>query len=222
MVAAMHPRLLAFPLLLAGLLLPAWADSPPFTIQAGPGWIIFQAREGGYHYGPSLIINPDDTIDAWFASPGGPGSDGQHQWDYIRYRRSTDGGRTWTPDKIVLKPTEGSRDCRSVCDPGVIKIGNWYYLGVTAVEDPKGHCNEVFVSRSARPDGPFEKWNGTRWGGLPQPILRFRSPPDVWGLGEPSFVVKDQTLFIYYTRSDRDEKGKPRNCTMVATAPADR
>lgn len=217
----MFPKHFAYSLLLAGLFSPARADAPPFTIQARPGWVIFDAKQGGaYYYGPSLIINPDGGIDAWFASPGGRGADGQNQWDWIRYRHSTDGGRTWTPDEVVLKPTEGSRDRQSVCDPGAIKIGSWYYLGVTAVEDPKGNDNEVFVARAAKPDGPFEKWNGTGWGGAPQPILPFRSPPDVWGLGEPSFVVKGGTLFIYYTRNDRDEKGNPRSCTMVATAPA--
>jgi len=200
---------------------PARAEVPPFSVEAQPGWVIFDAKQGGaYHYGPSLIINPDGSIDAWFASPGGPGPGGQNQWDWIRYRHSADAGRTWTPDEVVLKPTEGSRDCQSVCDPGAIKMGAWYYLGVTAVEDPKGNDNEVFVCRGAKPDGPFEKWNGTGWGGSPQPILPFRSPPDVWGLGEPSFVAKGATLFIYYTRNDRDEKGKPRSVTLVATAPA--
>jgi hypothetical protein len=224
----MNDKLLAFrkatllAALISTLLFPLHADStPPFAIQAAPGWVIFDAKKGGaYHYGPSLIINPDHSIDAWFASPGGRGPDGQHQWDWIRYRHSADGGRTWTPDEVVLKPTAGSRDRQSVCDPGAIRIGAWYYLGVTAVEDPKGHCNEVFVARAPKPDGPFEKWNGTTWGGSPQPILPFRSPPDVWGLGEPSFVVKGDTLFIYYTRTDRDPHGDVGSITMVATAPA--
>ena len=213
----MFPRLL----LLAVLVATADAEPAPFSIQAQPGWVIFDAKKGGaYHYGPSLIINPDGAIDAWFASPGGRGADGKNQWDWIRYRHSPDGGRTWTPDKVILKPTEGSRDRQSVCDPGVIKMGPWYYLGVTAVEDPKGNDAEVFIARAPAPDGPFEKWAGAGWGGSPQPILPFRTPTDVWGLGEPSMVVKDQTLYIYYTRTDRDGKGNPRTCTMVATAPA--
>ena len=194
----------------------------PATIKATDGWVIFDPTKDGqaYRYGPSLIINPDGSIDAWFASPGGKGNDGSDQWDWIRHKHSADGGKTWTPENVVLKATEGSRDKISVCDPGIIKMDDWYYLGVTAAEDPKGMCNEVFVARSKSPIGPFEKWNGSGWGGAPQPILPFREPTDVWGLGEPSFVRKGDTLFIYYTEISRDAAGKSINRTLVATAPA--
>jgi hypothetical protein len=37
-------------------------------IKALPGWDIYIA--GVYRYGPSIIINDDNTIDAWFAAPG--------------------------------------------------------------------------------------------------------------------------------------------------------
>jgi hypothetical protein len=191
------------------------------TVKASAGWVIFDPTEhtkevGYYRYGPSMIINPDGSMDAWFASPGG-----NDQWDWIRHKRSPDGGKTWGAETVVLKPTEGSRDRQSVCDPGVIRFGGWYYLGVTAVEDPKGNCNEVFVARSQAPTGPFEKWNGAGWGGAPQPILPFRAPADVWGLGEPSFVRKGDTLFIYYTLWSREPDGKtPIYRTVVATAPA--
>ena len=194
----------------------------PATIKAAGGWVIFDPTKDGhaYRYGPSIIINPDNSIDAWFASPGGKGTDGSDQWDWIRHKHSADGGKTWTAETVVLKATEGSRDQQSVCDPGIIKMNDWYYLGVTAVEDPKGICNEVFVARSKSALGPFEKWNGNGWGGAPQPILPFREPSDVWGLGEPSFVRKGNTLFIYYTEMSRDAASKPINRTLVATAPA--
>jgi hypothetical protein len=197
-------------------------DTAP-TVTARAGWVIFDPTKDGfaYRYGPSIIVNPDGEIDAWFASPGGNGSDGAHQWDWIRHRSSNDGGHKWSPETVVLKATPGSRDRQSVCDPGVILINGWYYLGVTAVEDPKGLCNEVFVARSKSPTGPFEKWNGSTWGGAPAPIFPFRAPPDVWGLGEPSFVLVDKTLFIYYTESSHDEKHHPINRTRVATAPGD-
>ena len=161
------------------------------------------------------------SIDAWFASPGGEGEDHSHQWDWIRHRSSNDGGHTWSKETVVLKPTAGSRDRQSVCDPGLIKLGEFYYLGVTAVEDAKGMDNEVFVARSKFVTGPFEKWNGKQWGGSPQPILPFRDPKDVWGRGEPSFVRKDDTLFIYFTETSRAPDGKKTSCTRVATAPAE-
>jgi hypothetical protein len=207
----------------AGAQEPASELRPTLTLQVDEGWVVFDPNHDGfaYRYGPSIMLNPDGTMDAWFASPGGPGADGQHQWDWIRHKRSADGGHSWGPESVVLKPTEGSRDQQSVCDPGVIKLGDWYYLGVTAVEDPAGNCNEVFVARSQAPEGPFEKWNGEGWGGAPQPIVAFRAPVDVWGAGEPSFVRKGDTLYIYYTIISRNAAGEGLNQTHVACAPAD-
>lgn len=209
----------------AASLLYTWtAANQAIHIEPGEGWIIFdpsKEQPGSYRYGPSIIINEDSSIDVWFASPGGTGTDGVHQWDWIRHRHSEDGGRTWGTETIVLKANEGSRDKMAVCDPGVIRFGGYYYLGVTAVEDPKGNCNEVFVARSKLPTGPFEKWNGSGWGGDPTPLVEFRSPEDVWGAGEPSFVKKGDTLFIYYTWWSRWEDGTPVEETRVATAPAD-
>jgi predicted GH43/DUF377 family glycosyl hydrolase len=201
----------------------AHAADPDPRITARDGWVIFDPTKDGfaYRYGPSIIVNPDGKIDAWFASPGGKGVDNSDQWDWIRHRSSTDGGHTWSAEKVVLKPTPGSRDQQSDCDPGVIRINDWYYLGFTAVEDPKGMCNEVFIARSHSPTGPFDKWDGSKWGGSPQPILPFRKPTDVWGLGEPSFVLLDKTLFIYYTQNTRDQHGHKLERTRVATAPGD-
>jgi predicted GH43/DUF377 family glycosyl hydrolase len=207
----------------ASLLYVGTAATQPIHIDSSEGWLIFDPSKddpGAYRYGPSIIINEDDSIDIWFASPGGPGSDGVYQWDWIRHRRSEDGGKTWSAETIVLKANENSRDRMSVCDPGVIKFGGYYYLGVTAVEDTNGNCNEVFVARSKSPTGPYEKWNGFGWGGDPAPLVEFRSPEDVWGAGEPSFVKKDDTLFIYYTWWSRHGDGTPVEETRVATAPA--
>jgi len=198
------------------------APAERVTVTADEGWVIFDPTKDGfaYRYGPSIIVNDDGSIDTWFASPGGPGKDGIHQWDWIRHKRSVDGGKTWGEETIVLAPTEGSRDRQSVCDPGLIKIGEHYYMGVTAVWDPKGMDNEVFVARSESPEGPFEKWNGYGWGGHPMPIVVFREPRDVWGAGEPSFVVRGDTLFVYYTIISRAADGAAINQTHVATGPA--
>ena len=194
------------------------------TLVARPGWVIFDPTRDGfaYRYGPSFLVGVDGKIDAFFASPGGKGSDGHAQWDWIRHRSSTDGGHTWTKESVVLKATPLSRDRQSVCDPGAIQLGGWTYLGVTGVKDPKGMDNEVFVARSKTPAGPFEKWNGHGWGGdAPQPLVPFRSPADVWGVGEPSFVRVGPTLFVYYTEVTRDAAGRKAEHTRVATAPAD-
>lgn len=203
----------------------AMAPGPPdVTIAAGAGQVIFDpARDGqAYRYGPSMIVNPDRSIDAWFASPGGTGPEGVNQWDWIRHKRSKDGGRSWTPEAIVLKPTARSLDRLSVCDPGVIRFGGWYYLGTTAVDNDPGNRNEVFVARSRKPEGPYEKWNGSGWGGDPKPIVEFHVPADAWGAGEPSFVLVGKTLNVYYTWwVTVNPSGPVSNQTRLATAVID-
>jgi hypothetical protein len=126
-------------------------------------------------------------------------SKGGYYWDQVAYRRSTDGGKTWTEDQMVLKPTEDTRDQFSVCDPGVVKSGTYYYIGYTSTEDARGLFNHAYVARSASPTGPWEKWNGNGWGDSPQPVVTFTGDRDAWGAGEPSMVVNNGRIFFYYS-----------------------
>jgi len=187
---------------------------PEFDISAQPGWTIFMpsgpcqdSSDSEYRYGPSIIINDDDSIDTWYCSPGNGGG----QWDWIRYNRSTDGGVTWeyswvphtdpaSPDVVLIPSDPPSLDQYSCCDPGVVRFGGYYYLGYTSAGNDIGRCNSVFVARSNSPSGPFHKWNGSGWGGEdPQPIIEWPCVnQDEWGASEPSFIVKDNTLYIYY------------------------
>ena len=150
-----------------------------------------------YRYGPSLIRNADGSIDAFFSAPGI-----FDEWDYIFYRHSPDGGKTWTTEKSVLAPTPDSADFYSCCDPGVIKFGDYYYLAYTSTIAEGGVDNNVFVARSKNLDGPYEKWNGSGWGGKPQAIIEYTGNPETYGAGEPSMVVINDTLYIYYTWRD--------------------
>ncbi len=172
-----------------------------FAEAVDEGEIISYGSEDHYRYGPSIIKNEDGSYDAWFSSPGNSGS----QWDWIRYRHSED-GVNWDNEQIVLRPTPGSADQCSVCDPGMIYFDGYYYLGYTGTDyyEGQGMNNSVFVARSAYPDGPFEKWNGYGWGGAPQPIIKYEGDPSSWGYGEVSFVIKDDDLFIYYSNYDFD------------------
>ena len=52
-------------------------------------------------------------------------SDGGFFWDQASWQRSQDGGRTWTPEKMVLLPTEYASDHFSVCDPGLARWGGY-------------------------------------------------------------------------------------------------
>lgn len=177
------------------------------------GYDVYQvpaSHSYGYRYGPSIIVNPDGSMDAWFATTG-HGT----QWDWISYRHSED-GKTWSEEKIVLQPTPNGLDHWSCCDPGVIYFNGYYYLGYTSTINKNQKDNCVFVARSENPDGPFEKWNGNGWGGdQPQPIVYFDEETELWGAGEPSFVELNGTLYIYYTWDGSDGRK-----TYVSTADA--
>ncbi len=182
------------------------------------GYDIYAPREGqtwGYRYGPSIIVNDDRSIDAYFAAPGACG-----EWDWFTYRHSDDAGRTWSNEKVVLQPTPDSLDFYSVCDPGVIKFGEYYYIGYTSTIFPEngGVCNNGFVARSKRPDGPYEKWNGNGWGGRPSPIVYYDEDSSLWGAGEMSFTEVNGKLFIYYTWTSKTYDGVPYSQTRVAVA----
>jgi|GEM_PF-1075499 len=192
----------------------------PETVQAststtvGPATEFFNANAtgGAYRYGPSMIEDATG-LHIYTCSPGSNGA-----WDYIRYKTSTDGGQTWGPESIVLEPTPNSADKYSTCDPGIIYFGGYYYLGYTSTTDPRGTNNNVFVARSTSQTGPFDKWNGSGWGGNPQPFITFNGPTFDYGAGEPSFVVLGSTLYIYYTWSSHDSNGNAILQTRVATA----
>ena len=198
------------------------------------GYDIYAPRQGmtwGYRYGPSIMCYDDRHADAWFASPGALG-----EADWFTYRHTDDGGRTWTPERVVLTPTADSMDLFSVCDPGVIKFGGYYYIGYTSTvfTDGGGVCNNGFVARSKNPDGPFEKWTGYGWGeervdsngerfvwmGKPAPIIYFDGEWHDWGAGELSFTVLNGVLYIYYTLTSSDADGVRVSETRVATADA--
>ncbi|MBQ7909345.1 MAG: exo-alpha-sialidase [Clostridia bacterium] len=165
---------------------------------------------GGWRYGPSYIYYGDGRVDAYFASGGDSG-----EWDRITHRSSADDGATWGPEKIVVYPTPGSMDGNSCCDPDVVYFDGYYYLGYTSTLNDGGYCNNVFVARSENPDGPFEKWNGSGWGGAPMPIFYFEQSYGYWGIGEPSMIELNGTLYIYYSYAT-----PMKSFIMLATADA--
>ncbi len=186
-----------------------------------------KSQTWGYRYGPTIMVE-DGICHAWFASPGDC-----YEADWFTYRKSVDGGNTWTDEKVVMAPVPDSMDWFSVCDPAVIKYGEWYYIGYTSTifANGGGICNNGFIGRSKSPTGPFERWNGNGWGetrvtengalrwlGKPAPVIYFDEDWHNWGAGEFSFVIKDTTIYIYYTWTSKDRDGKPIGETRVATA----
>lgn len=184
----------------------------------GDGYDIFAPLESqtlgayGYRYGVTYLYNPDGSADAWFASTAGSAG----EWDWITYRHSPDGGQTWGKEKVVLTPTPDSLDRLSTCDPGVIFINGYYYLGYTSTVNTQGCCNNLFVARSEHPDGPYEKWNGSGWGGQTcEPVIYYDEEYGYWGIGQPSFVELNGTLYVYYSYESQS------GCyVMLATADA--
>lgn len=172
----------------------------PFTIKAFDDKdIISYASDTYYRYGPSIVEYDDGSMDMWISSPGNSAT----QWDWIRFRHSDD-GINWSDESIVLRPTPGSRDQCSVCDPGIIHFGDYYYLAYTGTDDYEmdGFNNNAFVARSVDPEGPYEKWNGSSWGGDPSPIIQYDGVREGWGVGEVSFVIKNEDLYLFYTYAD--------------------
>lgn len=140
-------------------------------------------------------------------------------WDYIRHSVSTDGGATFGSETIALQPTNFSNDHYSTCDPSVVEFGGYYYIGYTSTMAATGASGEVYVARGTSPTGPWEKWNGSGWGGnSPVSFIKYSGPPLDFGSGEPSFVVVNNTLYIYYTLWSHDPTtGEPISQTRVAT-----
>lgn len=158
------------------------------------GYDIFTCNGYGYRYGPSIMYYDDGSMDLWLSSPGNNST----EWDYIRYMHSDD-GENWSEEEVVLRPTRGSLDHYSTCDPGVIYFNGYYYIGYTSTTNPDGYDNDIYVARSENPNGPFEKWNGTGWGGKPAPIIDYTGEPEYWGVGEISFCIKEDKLYCYYS-----------------------
>ncbi|MCR5735061.1 MAG: hypothetical protein K6G22_10685, partial [Lachnospiraceae bacterium] len=165
-----------------------------------PGYDVSRPVDGvhfDYRYGPSMMLKSDGSIDAYFSAP----ADGKMEYDWISYRHSDDNGKTWSADKMVLSSDPGTMDSLSVCDPDVFYHDGYYYIGYTSTLDHvnKGLANSVFLARSKNPDGPFEKWDGSGFGGKPYPIVYYDGVWLGWGTGEPSFVVLDDVLYLYTT-----------------------
>lgn len=154
------------------------------------------------------------------------GGSGNYYWDKITWRHSEDGGETWTDEIDALLPSDGRRDAFSVCDPGVAKWGNMYYIAYTSTEEPNGYDNDLYIARGESPVGPWEKWSGSAWGDDPQPVIDY-APHEgyegkAFGIGEPCIVVKDGTIYLYYSWNDwLVDQNRQGTTTKVAVASAD-
>lgn len=158
------------------------------------GWDIFNPP--GYFYGASMIRNEDGTLDMWAA--GLASSRPRTEIDWAYYRRSYDNGQSFTVDLGAGKPTYGTEDWNWVCDPGVFKLGDWYYMGYSSILWHLGADNNLFISRGKNPyDLCEEKWAGYWAYTDATPAIAHDDDYNGWGAGEPSFVVVGDTIYCY-------------------------
>ncbi|QQS05465.1 MAG: hypothetical protein IPK50_00865 [Fibrobacterota bacterium] len=179
---------------------------------------------GGFAYGPS-IVKDGDYYHMFFCSAGrldmstGNPADG-YEWDFIRHSVSRD-GLTWTSPEIVLKPApRGPGSERSACDPSVVKFkGEWYmYYGGNADR----YAGGIYVAKAASLWGKFQKWTGSGWveNGVPKLIIAPKCPyatclpaTDIlrYGAGQPTAVVKDGIVHLWYHDDTRTKEPHRRN-----------
>jgi len=175
----------------------AKSDTHVRVTVAGDPQIVYAPLQAGagYRYGPSIMYYADGTSDAWFSCLGSFG-----EWDWVTVKHSED-CITYSNERSVLAPTPDSYDKFSCCDPGAVYFNGYYYVGYTSTIDSHGGGvnNNVFIARSKTASGPYEKWNGSGWGGEPAPVIYYDELDTKYGAGEPSMVVKDGVLYMYYS-----------------------
>lgn len=170
---------------------------------------LFEPKSDGiYNYCPSAFVE-DGVIHMYYCTNTKP----RDVVDSIGYRYSTDGGKTYSEESIVLEHTKGWKggwDNVHTCDPDVIKghfllDGEEYFYLMAYLGCDTGNCqeNEVGIAVAREPGGPFVKVTALN------PIVPYeRDRRDgvndlfQWGTGQPSLVSIDKQgqVMIIYTK----------------------
>ncbi len=193
-----------------GLLTGCGGGAPPSQGGGGGGsqtFDYFRIVDGGdypvtiqYAYGPSIILK-DDVYHVFFCSGGNifPA------FDYVRYVKSTDGGKTWTAPVDML---HGNTEL-GACDPSVVYYQGFYYMffGSAYYTAPNLTQTITEVARSQNIDGPYLTYTerGT-WEDTPsdakviiKPLVFRDTNPTGYGAGQPTVVVRNGKLLMWYT-----------------------
>lgn len=176
--------------------------------------------EGMSFYKNGAQVSWVPTTRVQYRSPMEYGFSGQ-----IKYftASSTDIKAEWSaqPDDPAVAPTSDGADAHYAKCASVVKAGNYYYMayqGSTTYEENYDNC--VFIARAATIDAAnWEKWNGSGWGGDPAPVVSVEISEEnvLFGVGEPSLVVKDGTIYLYYTYSMTETQSDTYLCTASAS-----
>jgi beta-xylosidase len=166
-----------------------------------------------YAYAPSIVLK-NGVYHAFFCSGGNifPA------WDYVRYVKSTDGGNTWSDPVDMLHATAFNGMDLSACDPSVVYFQGFYYMyyGAAITTAPNMFQTVIQVARASAVDGPYLTYTqrGT-WEDTPndpqviiKPLVTRSQFPTGYGAGQPSVVVLNGKLLMWYT-DDSEQAGPP-------------
>ncbi len=130
-------------------------------------------------------------------------------WDYIRYVNSTAGGETWSIPSDKLHATAFNGSDLSACDPSVVYFQGFYYMfyGSAITTAPNVFQTVIQVARATGIEGPYLTYTqrGT-WEDTPtdpqiiiEPLRTRSQEPSGYGAGQPSLVVLNGKLLMWYT-----------------------
>lgn len=194
-------------------------SAPAFAYAAGNETIAVNEEDPNftYAYAPSIMKLPNGQYYMWACS--GISSSG----DSIIFTSSTD-GINWTPQTIALHSFDALNPEKDdfyshACDPSVVQFApdpsgpTYYYMFLSTTKKSESTVN--IVARSLTPAGPFSVFTGgdpkdaNNWttnvdpAHLPyviqKPTVRCPDPVSCYGAGEPSVVLRNGTLQMWYT-----------------------
>lgn len=158
------------------------------------GCAVSTAPNVHYSYGSAIIL-VDGTYYNYYCSTGSKG------WDDIRMIKSAD-KVNWTQPVVVLTSTNPGDV--AACDPSVIKLGEYYYMYYSGLDENLYTAN--YVARALHPEGPFQKYSSGVWDSrlVPSIIVRPKislagNPNQEYGAGQPSVVNVNGVLYQWYT-----------------------
>jgi hypothetical protein len=157
-----------------------------------------------YAYAPSIVLQ-NNVYHVFFCSGGNifPA------WDYIRYVNSIDGGQTWSSPIDMLHATAFNGMDLGACDPSVVFFQGFYYMfyGAAITTAPNVFQTVIQVARANAVTGPYLTYTqrGT-WDNTPtdpqiivKPFSTRLQQPSGYGAGQPSVVVLNGKLLMWYT-----------------------
>ncbi len=173
-----------------------------------------------YAYGPSIIAS-EGVYHAYFCSTG----TGVEDWDHIRHVSSPDLIHWNVNAQNLMQSTAVER---ANCDPSVVRFnaGDGLYYYDFHSGNTENVQTVVFASRSSSVNGSFSKYTerGT-WEIQPEDphpiVVPFHPSPDnsgVYGAGQASVVVMNQTLYMWHTDTTENYPAQTSNAIYLRTS----